>query len=68
MIFLMAKVLECLQLTEDLDLGLKIPVTLTLAIMDFKVLVVEVATMEKIDIGINRPDTLTLAILDQALM
>ena len=66
--FLMMEVLECLQVTEEANLGLKIPGTLPIIIVEFIVMVIEVVTMEEVDIGLKIPDTLPLAILDKLLV
>ena len=44
-VFMIMKVLECLRVTEDLDIGLLSPATLPLAIAEFIILVIKVVKM-----------------------
>ena len=63
MVFLLMEFLECLQVLEEVDLFLKIPVTLPLAIVEFIIMVIKVVKMEEVGIGIKTPSTLPLEIL-----
>ena len=60
MTFLMIRVLKCLQVMEDVDKGLLIPVTLPLSIADSIIVVM----MVEVDLGFKRPSTLPLAIVE----
>ena len=51
----MMKVLDCLLLIEDVDLGLKKPATLPISIVEFITVVIKVVIMEEVDIGLKRP-------------
>ena len=44
MLFMMIKVLECLLVMEDVDFSLKRPSTVTLTIMEFLIMEIEVVT------------------------
>ena len=52
----MMKVLQCLRVMEDVDIGLLIPATIPLAVADFIILV----TMVDVDLGLKRPATISL--------
>ena len=62
------EVLDCLQVMEDVDLGLKRPSTIPLTIVDFIFMVIKVAAMEEADIGINRLSTTPISSMKQVLM
>ena len=55
-IFPTLQVLKCIWVMEDVDIGLVIPATLTISIMDFLV---------EVDICIKRTGTLHIAIMNQ---
>ena len=55
MVFMMVEVLNCMQVMYDVDLGLKIPATLLLAILKFIITVTKVVTMLMVNIGIKIP-------------
>ena len=59
MVFLMKKVLKCLQMMEDLGIGILIPETLSLAIVELIIMV----TVVEAYICLKRPSTLFLTIL-----
>ena len=63
MVFLMTEVLECLQVTEDMDIDIKITAALPLSIVEFIVMIIKLVAMEAVDIGLKRPDTIPLAIV-----
>ena len=65
MLLRMMKVLDYLQVTEEVDIGLKIPYTIPLTILDFIILVIKVVTMVEVDIGFKRPSTITIEIVDK---
>ena len=68
MVYLIMKVLECLQVMEDLDIGLLITYTLPLESVEFIMVVIEVVIMEDMDIGLKRPATLPFTIVYTFLM
>ena len=68
MVFMMTKVLECLHVMEDVDIGLKRPVTLTTPILQFIMEIIKVVMMVDVDIGLNIPATIPPTIMDQDLM
>ena len=47
MVFLMMELLQCMQMLEDVDLGLNIPATIPIAAMEFIVMAIGVAMMER---------------------
>ena len=49
-------------------MGINIPATLPLAILEFSAGLIKVLTKEKVDFGIKMPSTLSFSILDQVLM
>ena len=57
------KLLECLQVTEDMDIDIKITAALPLSIVEFIVMIIKLVAMEAVDIGLKRPDTIPLAIV-----
>ena len=59
----MVEVLDCLRVMEDVDLGIKIPATLTLTIVEFIVVVIKVLTMGYLNICLKIPDYVPLAIM-----
>ena len=61
------EVLECLQVTDDLNLGFERPSILTLKIMYFVVVAIKVVMMEEVGICLKRPYTPSIAILDHVL-
>ena len=61
--FMMTKVLDCLRVTEDVDIGLLIPVTIPLEIVDFIAVTTKVVMMVEVDIGHKIPSNLTLTIV-----
>ena len=63
MVFMMAEVLECLRVMEELYLGLNIPVNIPLEIVDFIIMVIAVVITEEVNIGLKRPATLSLSII-----
>ena len=65
MVFLMMKVLECLQVMEDMDIGLLRKATLPIATTDLIIVVIKVVTMVEVDIGLNISAIITIAILEQ---
>ena len=60
MVFIMS-----LQVMEGIDISLKRPKSITLAVMDFIIVMIQVVTIAEVDICLIRPATLSLAILDQ---
>ena len=62
------EVLECMWVTEEMDLGLKKPATITLKTMEFIVKAIGVVTMEEAELGLKRPATLTLSMVNEVLM
>ena len=52
-------------MTEDVDLGLKIPENLHALISDFIVVVIKVVTMVEVDIGLKIPAPLPITIVEQ---
>ena len=68
MVFLMMELLNCLWVMEDVDIGLYMPSTLHLAIMEFIIVVIKVVTTIEFGIGIKRQATLPLIIMEKYLM
>ena len=68
MVFIMMNILECLQVMEDVDVGLLIPPTLALAILEFIIMVIGVVNIVEVDIGLKIPDTIPIVIVDQDLI
>ena len=60
--------MKCLQVMEEVDLGLKILANINLTIVEFIIVAIKVVTMVEVDIGLKRPATIPLAIVDQELM
>ena len=60
MLFQMTKVLKCVRVMEDLDIGLLRSSTLPLKVVAFIIVV----TMVEVDLGMKRPATLPLAIVE----
>ena len=60
MIFMMMKILKCLRVMEDAYIGVLIPATPPLAIVQFIIVV----TMIDMDLCLNIPSACTLAILE----
>ena len=52
MVFLMTEVLECLQVTEDMDIDIKITAALTLSIVEFIVMIIKLIAKNMIMITI----------------
>ena len=64
MVFLMMKLLKCLRVMEDVDIGLLRPVTLHLVIAEFIIVVI----MVEEDLSFLRPTTITLIIVEFIIM
>ena len=65
MSFIIMKLLECLQVMKDVDIGILRPDTLPLTIMDFIIVVIKLVTMVEVYVGLKRQSTLPFAIMDQ---
>ena len=65
MVFLMIKVLECLWVIGDVDMGLLGLANITIAIVEFIIVVIKVVTMVEVGIGLKIPATLPNEILEQ---
>ena len=61
------KVLECLQVTEFVDIGLCRPYTITITMVKFIIVAIKLITVVEADIGLKRPATLPTATVDQEL-
>ena len=68
MLFMMMKLLECLKLMEDVDIGLLRPSTLPIKIVEFIIVVIELVMMIEVGIFLNRPSTTHLSIVEKKLM
>ena len=55
-------------MTEEVDLGIKIPSNIPLVILNFIVVVIKVVMVEDLDCGLKIPSTLTLSIVEQMLI
>ena len=53
---------------EDVDLGLNTTATLSLLILDYIVVVINVVTMGEANMGHKRPANITLSIVEQVFM
>ena len=62
-VFMMMKIMQCLQIMKYVDIGLLIKSTLLLAIADFII----VLTLLEVDISINRPATISPSIMKLVL-
>ena len=60
MVFLITKILKCLQVVEDVEIGLSRADIIPLAIADFIIVMI----MVYIYLGLKKPDTITLAIVE----
>ena len=68
MALIMLKVLDCLRLTEEVDLGLKRPATLPISIMSCIVMVIKLVMMEDIYLCLKIPSTLPLTITEEVYL
>ena len=68
MALIMLKVLDCLRLTEEVDLGLKRPATLPISIMACIVMVIKLVMMEDIYLCLKIPSTLPLTITEEVYL
>ena len=68
MVFMIMEVLECMWVTEEMDLVLMKPATIPLKTMELIVKAIGVVMTEEVDLGLKRPATLTLSMVEEVLM